>query len=79
MRKKLFFFNSDFRAIVRKPSVVAQSHRRRSLLIFSKRNFSKLRLLPLLLLLLLVDFNILSCAWAPVLVGDFSKGQWQLA
>lgn len=32
MRKKLFFFNSDFRAIVRKPSVVAQSHRRHSLL-----------------------------------------------
>ena len=34
MRKKhyFFFFNSDFRAIVRKPSVVAQSHRRHSLL-----------------------------------------------
>ena len=70
MRKKLFFsiqtlgLSSENRPLSRNRIVA---------ILFSKRrNFSKLLQL---LLLPLVDFNILSCAWAPVLVGDYSKGQ----
>ena len=72
MRKKYFFF--QFRTLGLSSENRPLSRNRIVAILFSKRrNFSKL--LRLLLLLPLVDFNILSCAWAPVLVGDYSKGQ----
>ena len=69
MRKNIIFFSIQTLGLSSENRPLSRN--RIVAILFSKRrNFSKLlRLLPL------VDFNILSCAWAPVLVGDYSKGQ----